>query len=683
MNERFNPHLSRPRYVASFILMLLLVAVGYFSRPLLSEGFKSASLYIFLGLIIFLAILGVSSYFGEKRYIKKHTENIQVRDRHEDFNRRKELALSDLAAAKGRVARLRLLNVLYGAFLFFCSLAVSYLIGASGYWFLFMLTIPVFFCVMLVALQRITPLYAKYDFTDYTEEKDFPLIYAVARKAAKTVDVDGEIKIQLLTDCNAGIARFGGVISLQIGTILLDLMTEEELYQILLHEFGHMAKSGQISQADISLNEKISTLRGLNNLSRKIIGALFSYPDVLFSREFYFYRITASQALEIIADETERKYGDPQLIVSSLAKINMYDLFSHELYNFDEPIYAPEKMRSDYSQSLISKFRKVLPERHDIWKNLLMNEIQPRSASHPIFRARMEAMGVSDFTVTLPDGSSDYRKECKIATAKADKQLFDRSNAEYDKIRKTEYLKHLDVIESWERKGKPITDESSRPILEALWKLHRFEEVEALCDDIIANNKNRAATAHSRLLKGIILAMRYDKDFLGYIYDAIDINSNYVEEGLQVIGEYCCKMGLQKELEEYRERSVVIAQSNIDEFSKLHDLLPTDNVVQDDMSKEMLDSILKYFESISENSISRIYLVKKVINENFFGSCFIIRFKEGSPEAVVMRVMDKIFNHLDTHESERQFSLFYYGPNYADIIARVENSCVWDIADKM
>ena len=683
MDERFNPHLSRPRYVASFILMLLLVAAGYFSRPLLSEGLKSASLYNVFGTIVFLALLGALSRLCEKRYIKKHTENIQIRDRHEDFDRRKELALSDLAAAKGRVARLRLLNVLYGAFLFFCSLAVPYLIGASGYWFLFMLTIPVFFLVMLVALQRITPLYAKYDFTDYTEEKDFPLIYAVARKAAKTVDVDGEIKIQLLTDCNAGIARVGKVISLQIGTILLDLMTEEELYQILLHEFGHMAKSGQISQADISLNEKISTLRGIKNKSRTLVGALFAYPDVVFSREFFFYRITASQALEIIADETERKYGNPDLSVSSLAKINMYDLFSNELYNFDEPIYAPEKMRSDYSQSLISKFRKVLPERHDIWKNLLMNELQSRSASHPIFRARMEAMGVSDFTVTLPDGSSDYRKECKIAAAKADKQLFDRSNAEYDKRRKTEYLDHLDVIESWERKGKPITDESSRSILEALWKLYRFEEVEALCDDIIANNKNRAATAHSRLLKGIILAMRYDKDFLGYIYDAIDINSNYVEEGLNVIGEYCCKMGLQKELDEYREKAITLAQTQIDENSKLDELLPTDNLVEDDMDKEMLESILNYFESINENSISRIYLVKKIINEDFFGSCFIIRFKEGTPRAVFMRVMDKIFNHLDTHESERQFSLFSYGVQYAPVIAKVENSCVWDIADKM
>ena len=142
-------------------------------------------------------------------------------------------------------------------------------------------------------------------------------------------------------------------------------------------------------------------------------------------------------------------------------------------------------------------------------------------------------------------------------------------------------------------------------------------------------------------------------------------------------------MGLQKELDEYREKAIKLAQTQIDENSKLDELLPTDNLVEDDMDKEMLESILNYFESINENSISRIYLVKKIINEDFFGSCFIIRFKDGTPRAVFMRVMDKIFNHLDTHESERQFSLFSYGVQYAPVIAKVENSCVWDIADKM
>ena len=167
------------------------------------------------------------------------------------------------------------------------------------------------------------------------------------------------------------------------------------------------------------------------------------------------------------------------------------------------------------------------------------------------------------------------------------------------------------------------------------------------------------------------------------IYEAIDINSNYVNDGLSAIGEFCCKMGLQKELDEYREKAIKLAQTQIDENSKLDELLPTDNLVEDDMDKEMLESILNYFESINENSISRIYLVKKIINEDFFGSCFIIRFKDGTPRAVFMRVMDKIFNHLDTHESERQFSLFSYGVQYAPVIAKVENSCVWDIADKM
>ena len=261
--------------------------------------------------------------------------------------------------------------------------------------------------------------------------------------------------------------------------------------------------------------------------------------------------------------------------------------------------------------------------------------------------------------------------------------IYDHNVEHYTESRQEHYLRYVDVINSWERKGKPITDESSRSIIEALLNLQRLDEAEALCDDIITNNKNRAATAHSRFTKGLLHLKRYQSDGIGMIYEAIEINSNYVNDGLSAIGEYCCKMGLQKELDEYREKAITLAQTQIDENSKLDELLPTDNLVEDDMDKEMLESILNYFESINENSISRIYLVKKIINEDFFGSCFIIRFKEGTPRAVFMRVMDKIFNHLDTHESERQFSLFSYGVQYAPVIAKVENSCVWDIADKM
>ena len=684
MEERHNPHFSRPIYIAGFLLLLLFAVAGRFMSPLLGEAIQSASIFIALGLIVFIALLGVISRIGEKAIIKRNSENLQVRQAQENLVQRKDLALKNLASAKKKNVKWRRINSAYAFVLFVLANSIMLLLGISKFFILAIFAVvPIFFLVVLVALQRLLPYYTEYDFKDYVKRSDYPLIYSIAYKAAKTVGVNGEIKIVFINACNAAIARIKNVISLQLGVVLLNVLTEDELYQVLLHEFGHMSRDGQIGKKEHNLQSKIEALRGYENKSRVLVGSLFALPDVIFTKEFYFYRVTASQALEIIADNLEKKYGTPQTAINALAKINYYGLFTDELDFAPEPFYTPEKMRSDVSSSNIRRFRKAIDEKSGFWNQILMNEIQPRSASHPIFRARMKSMGITDFTVTLPDEASDYRKECKNATVVCDKMIYDHNVEHYTEARKEHYLRYLDVINSWERKGKPITDESSRSIIEALLNLQRLDEAEALCDDIITNNKNRAATAHSRFTKGLLHLKRYQSDGIGMIYEAIEINSNYVNDGLSAIGEYCCKMGLQKELDEYREKAITLAQTQIDENSKLDELLPTDNLVEDDMDKEMLESILNYFESINENSISRIYLVKKIINEDFFGSCFIIRFKDGTPRAVFMRVMDKIFNHLDTHESERQFSLFSYGVQYAPVIAKVENSCVWDIADKM
>ncbi|MBQ5837220.1 MAG: hypothetical protein IIW39_00980 [Clostridia bacterium] len=684
MEERYNTHFSRPIYVAAFVLLLLFGVAGRIMSSLFDESFQWTSLYIALGMMLLIALLGVISRIGEKALIKSNSKDIQVRQEQEKLVQRKELALENLASAKKKIVKWRRIISFYAFLLFVSANAIMLLLGICKIWILALFAVtPLFFFVVLISEQRLIPYYTEFNFNDYVNRADYPLIYAVADKAAKTVGVYGEIRIVFINDCNAAIGRIKNVISLQLGVVLLDVLTEDELYQVLLHEFGHMSKEGQIGKKEDDLHSKIETLRSLQTKARVLIGSLFALPDVIFAKEFYYYRITASQALEIIADKLEKKHGTPQTAINALAKIDYYGLFTKELDFAPEPFYAPETMRSDVSSSNIKRFRKAISERSALWNQILKNEIQPRSASHPIFRARMESMGITDFTVTLPDEASDYRKECKNATVKCDKILYDHLVENYAEARKEHYLKHVDVINSWERKGKPLTDESSRSIIEALLNLQRFDEAEALCDEIINNNKNRAATAHSRFTKGMLHLRSYQRDGIDLIYEAIDINSNYVDSGLTAIGEFCCQMGLQKELDEYRERAVTLAQTQVDENSKLSELLPTDDLVEDDIDKEMLESILNYFESIGENSISRIYLVKKVINESFFGSCFIIRFKDGTPIPVVNRVMDKIFNHLDTHESERHFSLFIYGVQYAPVVAKVENSCVWDIADKM
>ena len=102
-----------------------------------------------------------------------------------------------------------------------------------------------------------------------------------------------------------------------------------------------------------------------------------------------------------------------------------------------------------------------------------------------------------------------------------------------------------------------------------------------------------------------------------------------------------------------------------------------DNLVHDDMPKDMLDSILAYINEISENSIENIYLVRKIITDTFYSSAFIVKFKIDTKSDVIDAVMEKIFNHLDTHPSDAQFSLFLYDDINPKIVEKVENCCVF------
>ena len=88
------------------------------------------------------------------------------------------------------------------------------LLGISKFFILAIFAVvPIFFLVVIVALQRLLPYYTEYDFKDYVKRSDYPLIYSIAYKAAKTVGVNGEIKIVFINACNAAISRIKNVIA--------------------------------------------------------------------------------------------------------------------------------------------------------------------------------------------------------------------------------------------------------------------------------------------------------------------------------------------------------------------------------------------------------------------------------------------------------------------------------------
>jgi len=530
--------------------------------------------------------------------------------------------------------------------------------------------------LMLGFFNRIQLGVSKPDFSDYTSEEDYPILYSLAYKAQRAVNMKGKIKILIVGGANAGISRIGRVYSLYIGSGILDMLTEDELYQVLIHEFSHRTKDGDPKDREFRLFTYIT--QSEENKINFFCNRMFIFPDLVFTFEYMVYSTVASRSIEYIADKAICRVGDPEIAASALTKLSYNDFFNREFnLHVTESYYASEEKRKDSGRIVSDAFRRAVSERKDFWNELIAREIQPISSSHPIVRNRIEALGISSVSLLPFPTKGKYYDECKRAMEYVDAMVYNDSLEAYSEEREECYLKPLKVVEEWKSGNKELSPEEARPVMSALESLSMYDDLYELCEGIISSSDNKSHTAHAYMARGKIRLLKYDNEGINDIYTAIDANSNYIEEGLTLIGEYCCVCGLEDELKEYRERSVDIQQYNIDVYSKTSALEHTDNLIPDTMPKEMLDDIIEFMKTAGNGAISNIYLVRKQITDDFFASVFIVRFDDDADDDTVNDAMDMIFYHLDTRPEDWQFALHLFSPHVSHAVYRVENSCVY------
>ena len=168
----------------------------------------------------------------------------------------------------------------------------------------------------------------------------------------------------------------------------------------------------------------------------------------------------------------------------------------------------------------------------------------------------------------------------------------------------------------------------------------------------------------------------YDDRGLEHIYEAVSNNSNYIDEGLHEIGRYCCLTGNEEELNSYREKAINFHQEQKDKYDETGILKKGDKLCEENLPDGMLDQMLSYVRSVDSGCISKIYLVRKVITEDFFTSAVIVDFYIKTDDETINNVMHKIFSYLDT-SSDWQFSLFLYDDVKDVKIENVKNSCIY------
>lgn len=667
MPQTQNNQIARRISLSSLItlgVVALVSLLGLLFGNAIDETAKKYCLYAALILVtIPLAIFAIH-YVMAKSYAKSQSK-LNSAEQQEIFASRREQAANDIQSVITKIKRIHRFMIVY-SLIYIALGGTSIFFGMACKHFYFLIAaVFVYF-----PLLRLIPDKENYDFSDYSSPNDYPIIHDLAYKVSNKLGLKGKIRIIFLQNNNAAIARIGKTYSLQLGNLLLDVLTEEELEQVLIHEFAHLTVDDVRMSSAASLYFRI-----INNPKAD---RLYAYIDGVFTYEYSMYLHAATITLESRADRAVIEHGNPSIAANALAKTAYLNLFQREMYKYiSEPYLEPEEKRNNLGEILVNSFRTAVSERKDFWKSILLNEIQARNASHPILRNRLQSIGSDDFNVIIPNYDGEFRKECLKARRETDEIIYKNDLENYGNIRTQNYLEPLKIIEVWKADGEPLSAEKTREVIMAFRALLRFDEQEKLCDRIIAEEENIYAKAYAIFVKGSILLDRYDNEGIKLIYDAMELNSYYIPSGLQAIGDYCCLMGLHDELNEYRQKANDFSDNELKNISHARTLTANDHLVKDDMPAEMQESILDYIKSINEDVVSQVFLVKKVVSEDFSISSYVIKFLADTNDETIERVMNSIFEHLDTHPSGKHFSLFVYDKTTENAVKKVKGSCVY------
>lgn len=507
----------------------------------------------------------------------------------------------------------------------------------------------------------------------FLPEEDYPRLYALAHRAAEESGWHGPVRLYVMPLSGAGVGKVRDVICLRLGTLTLGMMTEEELYAIFLHEFAHEGGENRRINREEDYYTFISQGRSPNALSN-LTSFYYSYSDSVYSLSYELYHYAASIGIETRADRMMAR--NAEAAAASLMKLKYYDLYLWEGEARDDtPSFQSATPPKHLLTQELSGFLKALPWRREDWNAITPKELPARSATHPTTWARIRALGLTGLPDTDGLPSGEFGRECTRAIDSLDARMEAVMGAHYADSHREKYVEPLERVTAWEASGRPLTAEGYADIVADLQALCRVTDAVALCERAISE-LSPAAACHAHFIRGIHRLHCYDKNGLDNLYTAIAGNSNYIDEAMDQIGSFCCLMGLEKELEEYRGKALELAQRQKDEFSGLDKLTRRDHLSQEHLPEGMLEGILAFIKENDQDAIDKLYLVRKTISDQFFTSAVVVRFRPETTAETREAVLHRLFRYLDT-STDWQFSLFDQEEIPKGLVERVEGSCVY------
>lgn len=525
-------------------------------------------------------------------------------------------------------------------------------------------------CAALNRIRLKTPAAFMDDSGLYVEKSEFPVLYSLAEHAAKQMGCNDGFRLAILPNLgNIGIAYLDGKISLQTGAQALSLLSEEELLSIFRHEFSHVVSDKGSRIAQYARWHELG--RSIFPLSVLLDNVFFGHFDIEGAFLTTLHRFGESVRQEEAADRAMLIGCDKRIAASALIKIEFHSNFEFEINSYDTPSKLDgERIPSDLATRRNRELMERVEVRKNEWMRLIPLEILARNATHPTLKMRLAAICAEDAQMLPCEDSAEFAEEKQKALGFADRMLARELEELYLSARKNA----LETISAWEGAGKPLAAEDYADIITALVDTGRISDAEALADRAIAE-LSEAGRAYACFYKGSLLAKRYDRAAFPLLYEAIE-TENYIDEGLDLIGALCCKLGDEQELENYRRIAPERMKKYVTEYEKIGTIDKKSELFEEKLDEGELEAMLAHFAGFENGMIDEIYLVRHKVSEEMAASAVIVRFSIDCGNTEKAEIMHKIFNYLHT-ASKRQYSLHEYNEVPKKKLAAVPNSLVY------
>lgn len=410
---------------------------------------------------------------------------------------------------------------------------------------------PLFFKLLYPAVEQQPK-------SSFISQKQFPMLYETARRAFKTTHCTGQLQ---LAYSNEGIAinKVGNKITVFLHPSIVRLLTQEELYNVLLHEFAH----------DVNVDTR-RAVRYFKTEQKWEASDGVSY-DSLFtsllqqklSLAIAKYRAFSSRYHEIKADELVAELGNTQHYTNANAKSEMYKLYNQGAnFVMNYEIFASENPPENWYTKDVECFFNAKKSLEQQWRKQMEVELPAMNDSHPTFRMRMENANCTHYDCDTVDDNQEYLAELDRFIEFGNKLLAKEMDANYQVLHEGSFLHRKKQFETY-RKFKEGANLPSNELVECAKYL--FDVDNAKTSEIAQVLIDRKSP-WGYYIMAMIYFEHNDERCLP-LFEEVIKTSALAPGCIQNIGLFALKTGNQQLLDEYRNRVADTMQTSKDIYN--------------------------------------------------------------------------------------------------------------------